>query len=135
MFKQLTDELFVAPQLSLEDINEAIAAGFKTFICNRPDAESPDQPAEAELRKRIEEQGGRFVSIPVSGGNFTLEAVSEYKATVASAEKPCLAYCRSGTRSTVLWALGQVNEMSVEDILETAENAGYDLSHMLERLR
>ena len=41
---------------------------------------------------------------------------------------PVIAYCRSGNRSTVLWALNQAGRMPEDEILSTADAAGYDLS-------
>ncbi len=35
-FKQITPGFSVSGQLSLDDLNEAVAQGFKSIICNRP---------------------------------------------------------------------------------------------------
>ena len=48
--------------------------------------------------------------------------------------KPVLVYCRSGMRSTALWALSQAGTLPVEDIVEAAAMAGYDLKPFLPRL-
>ena len=43
---------------------------------------------------------------------------------------PVFAYCRSGTRSTTLWALSQAGEAPADEIISAAANAGYDMSHL-----
>ena len=44
-------------------------------------------------------------------------------------DAPVLAYCRSGTRSTLLWALTMARSgMHPAEIAEKAANAGYDIA-------
>jgi len=47
---------------------------------------------------------------------------------------PVLAFCRSGTRSTTLWALSQAGKMPAHEIVAAAAHAGYDMSHLLGHL-
>ena len=50
-------------------------------------------------------------------------------AALEGAEGKTLAYCRSGTRSTLLWALAKAKTgMSAEEIARLAGNAGYDIT-------
>ncbi|MGE4327509.1 MAG: sulfur transferase domain-containing protein, partial [Pseudodonghicola sp.] len=49
---------------------------------------------------------------------------------IADATGPVLGYCRTGTRSTVIWALGQAGTLPVDEILEKASAAGYQLDHL-----
>ncbi|KAA5800933.1 TIGR01244 family phosphatase [Alkalicaulis satelles] len=130
--RPLTDQLSVSPQISAEDIKAAAEAGFDVIINNRPDGEDPGQPEAANLQALAEAAGLTYVHIPVSGGQFTKDAVDGFKA--AAAQGKTLAYCRTGTRCTVLWALGQAGEMSGDDIIARAANAGYDLSGLRPRL-
>ena len=53
---------------------------------------------------------------------------------VSLAEQPVLAFCRTGTRCTTLWALTQADEQDNASILANAEQAGYDLSQLADRL-
>ena len=48
---------------------------------------------------------------------------------------PTLAFCRTGTRCTMLWALDAVRRQPVEDVLHTATVAGYDLGGLRPRLQ
>ena len=53
-------------------------------------------------------------------------------ALAEAGDKPVLAYCRSGTRSTLLWALAQARSgMAPEAIAAHAAGAGYDVSPIM----
>jgi uncharacterized protein (TIGR01244 family) len=41
-----------------------------------------------------------------------------------------LAYCASGTRSSILWSLIQAGQMPTDDILRATQEAGYELGGM-----
>ena len=43
---------------------------------------------------------------------------------------PVFAFCRSGTRSTTLWALSQAGQEQSESIIGAAAQAGYDMNHL-----
>jgi uncharacterized protein (TIGR01244 family) len=131
-FRKVTDQFSVAPQIALDDIARAAAAGFKLLINNRPDGESPDQPSSDEVEALAEAAGLDYAHIPVVGGP-TPEAVHAEMAVLAEAEGPALAFCRSGTRSIVVWSIGQAlsGARSRADLIALGAQAGYDLSGVL----
>ncbi|MCS6759167.1 MAG: sulfur transferase domain-containing protein, partial [Candidatus Devosia euplotis] len=47
--KRINDHVSVSEQIYPEDVAALKAAGFVTIVNNRPDGESPDQPAGAEI--------------------------------------------------------------------------------------
>jgi len=124
----------VAPQIQPTDMKELAAQGFRTVICNRPDAEEATQPDADTMRAAAEAAGLTFLHIPVSGGDFPADAVEEFRAVRTGASGPVLAYCRTGTRSMTLEALANPDGLSPFDILEQAHDAGYDLSSIADRL-
>ncbi|WP_312530404.1 TIGR01244 family sulfur transferase [Paracoccus sp. (in: a-proteobacteria)] len=125
--RQLTPDLAVTPQILPEDLSDLAAAGFRVVINNRPDAEvGPDLDSEA-MGRAAAEAGMAYHYIPFSPGEITAQMISAY-ADALSEPGPKVAYCRSGNRSTVLWALTQAGRLPEAEILETAANAGYDLS-------
>jgi sulfide:quinone oxidoreductase len=128
--KSLSSDLSVAPQISPEDVNTIAAEGFRTLINNRPNGEAPGQPSGDTIAQASESAGLDYKFQPVISGGFTLQDVEEFGQLLEAAEKPALAYCRTGTRCTMLWALSQAGKMDTDDIIEAAENAGYDLSGM-----
>ena len=132
--RHLSSKLSVSPQLSLTDLAAAKAAGFKTLINNRPDADTADQPGSAQLAAEAANQGLSYHHLPVVGGAITDTQVDAFRTLLTEAEGPILAFCRSGTRCTVLWALSQVGERSPETLVHQAAQAGYDLNGLLPEL-
>ena len=131
---ELTPGLSVSPQLSLADVGAAAALGFRSIIVNRPDDEEPGQPTSALTQAMAEQQGLGFAAIPVVPGKISDADIAAFGAALESLEGPVLAYCRTGTRSATLWALGAASNLSVDAILKTTARAGYDLKSLRPRL-
>ena len=129
--RRVTPDLAVSPQISPEEVAAVKAAGFASIVCNRPDGESFDQPAFAEVEAAAEAAGLATLFLPVAGGGMTQGHVDAMAQAWPDLPKPVLAYCRSGTRSITLWALSQRGEVDREVLIAAARNAGYDLSQML----
>ncbi len=128
-FRRLSDSVMASPQISLDDIEAAHEQGVTLIICNRPDDEEPGQLNSAEIRLAAAEKGIEYLWVPISGGNFGEPQVKEMSDALAAAEGKVLAYCRSGTRSTLLWALAEASKGGDPDQLaRQAHTAGYDLS-------
>ena len=128
--RQITDSYYVAPQISPEDIPALKEAGIVAVICNRPDAEVPPSHQAAALRAAAEAAGLRFDAVPLTHQTMTPDNIARHRDLIESAGGPVLAYCASGTRSSVAWALGeaQAGTRSTDDILSRTSAAGYDLS-------
>lgn len=131
--KKINDRVSVSPQILVEDIAAIKQAGFKTIINNRPDGEAPDQPTSAQIKAAAEAEGINFVEIPMGREGVSPEMIAQTQTAFAGAE-PVLAYCRSGTRSTTLWALSQAGKQDAQEIINAAANAGYDISHLSNHL-
>lgn len=129
MFRKLDDSISVAGQIAPEDIAEAARQGFTLVINNRPDGEAPDQPSSAEMKAAADAAGLGYAAIPITHAGFTQEQVIAMGDALARANGPVLAFCRSGTRSTLVWALARARAGDNADVLaEKAAQAGYDLS-------
>jgi sulfide:quinone oxidoreductase len=128
-FRRLSDTVLVAPQIALSDIAEAAALGVTTVVSNRPNGEEPGQPTAAEVARAAQAAGVAFVHAPVVG--FPDEAAIEAVGEVLAKGEPVLMFCRSGTRSTVTWALAMRRTGADADGLrEVGARAGYDLSRL-----
>ena len=126
-FVRLTDAVSVAGQMTPDRIAQAAAEGFRAVINNRPDGEEPNQSTEAEVQAAAEAAGLAYRFIPVAQG-FSREQVTARAAALA-ADGPILAFCRSGTRSTNLWALAEASRGADADaLIEAAASGGYDIS-------
>ena len=128
MFRRLTDQLQVSPQIGLAEVAEAAAAGVTLIVNNRPEDESEDQTPGAEIEAAARAAGLSYITIPITHAGFSEPQVSAMAAALAGANGPVLAYCRSGTRSTLLWALAEASQGGDPDALTNmAAKAGYDL--------
>lgn len=128
-FRPLVDGLSVAPQVTEADIRAAHAEGYRTIINNRPDGEEPGQLSSVDAAGLAAELGIDYVYLPATMP--TLEAVAPaFGEALARSQGPVLAHCRSGTRSTILWALAEAKAgaLDCDAILRSAAAAGYDLS-------
>jgi uncharacterized protein (TIGR01244 family) len=128
MFRTLDPSISVFGQIAPEDVAAAKDQGFTTIINNRPEEEEPGQPAGAAIETAAREAGLTYVAIPVSPGGFTPAQVEQMAAALHEADGPVLAFCRSGTRSTFLWALARhIMGDDGETLIAKAADAGYDL--------
>ena len=121
-------DTFVAGQIDPADVAEAAAAGVAMIVNNRPDHEEPGQPTAEQIRLAAEAAGLAYRHIPVAGGlaSDQVEAMAE---AIDRAEGKLLAFCRSGTRSTYLWALARAARgAEAETLVRQAAAAGYDLT-------
>jgi len=129
MFRTLDDSISVFGQIEPEDVVAAKEQGFTMIINNRPDDEQPGQPAGAEIEAAARAAGMGYVAIPVDHSGFAEWQVSAMADALEKADGPVLAFCRSGTRSTYLWALARHRLGDEgEGLIAKAANAGYDLS-------
>ena len=128
-FRRLSDSMLASPQISPDDIAAAKELGVSLIICNRPDDEDTGQPAAAEIERLASEAGIAFVWIPVTSAGFSQPQVEAMRDALDSTEGSVLGYCRSGTRSTLLWSLAQASKGEDPDVLAAAaQDAGYDVS-------
>ena len=130
--RRITPDYAVSPQIEPEDLPEIAAQGFRTLVCNRPDAENPMELSSEIMRVATEAAGLRFIDNPVTHPTMTPERIATQVAALG--DGPVLAYCASGTRSSILWSLGQAGRMPADDILSATARAGYDLSALRPRL-
>jgi uncharacterized protein (TIGR01244 family) len=126
----LAETVRAAPQFTLEDVAEIAALGVRRVINNRPNGEDAGQPSSAEMERAVRAAGMTYVHAPVTGMPGA-EAVSAVAAALETGE-PLLMYCRSGTRSTIAWALAMrsLGRGEPDDLRAAAAAAGYDLSRL-----
>ncbi len=127
-FIKLANNFYVSPQITAEDVNVAKRMGVELIICNRPDGEEPNQPLKADIANAAQDLGIKFAFIPIDGRGVTRLHIEDFQKATKGNEGPVLAYCRSGTRSTMLRAFSRaVNGDIIAEIIGEASEAGYDL--------
>ncbi|MAP14198.1 MAG: TIGR01244 family sulfur transferase [Sulfitobacter sp.] len=128
--RQITPRYFVAPQIEPGDMESLRAQGITRILCNRPDAEVPPSHQAAAMRDAAEAAGIAFAEQPLTHQTMTPDVIANNRALGVDTDDTVLAYCASGTRSTIAWALGQAGEMDSDAIIEAARQGGYDLENM-----
>ena len=128
-FRQLSETVLASPQLTLADIEAARAEGVRLIVNNRPEGEAADQTPGPAVEAAARAAGMDYVAIPIGQGGFGEVQVQAMSDALANAKGKVLAYCRSGTRSTLLWALARCAEgADPEAVSRAAAAAGYDLA-------
>lgn len=132
--KPLDEQLSVSGQLNSSDIAALAAQGVRTLICNRPDGEGNDQTGFEEIVRAAQANQIRCHYLPVQTGTVSDEDAQAFGKLLADSQGRVHAYCRSGMRSTTLWALSQSASRPFPDIVKRAKQAGYDMAGVAARI-
>jgi len=128
-FRELTDDFFASPQIEAADVSDAKQIGITLIVNNRPDGEEPTAPQGDEIASAAEAAGIDYLAIPVGHSGFSLPQVEAMADALKANSGKVLGYCRSGTRSTLLWAMARAKMGDAPDeIAAAAERGGYSTS-------
>ncbi|MRU15926.1 TIGR01244 family phosphatase [Roseovarius sp. A21] len=133
--RKLSDEFSVSPQVDASEMDEIVQAGFKSILCNRPDGEEYGQPEYDDVAKAAEAAGLEVRSVPIVSGMVTPQAAQDFAQALEDMPKPILAYCRTGTRCTMLWSLVKFDDLGGDAILKATQEAGYDMGGLVRQLQ
>ncbi len=128
--RALTPTYAVSPQIDPADLPAIKAAGYTTIIDNRPDGEIPPDLHTDVMRAAAESLGLTFVANPVIGGGMTMDNVTTQRAAIDAATGPVFAYCASGNRSSVVWAIAHAAQLPADDLIGIPARFGYQLEHL-----
>lgn len=128
--RAITPDYAVSPQIEPGDLPAIKAAGYVTVIDNRPDGEIPPHLHTAAMRAAAEALGLTFVANPVIGGALTMDNVTAQAAAIAASSGPVFAYCASGNRSSVVWALANAGKRPTDELIGLPARFGYQLEHL-----
>jgi uncharacterized protein (TIGR01244 family) len=121
--------LQVAGRLDRSDIEALARAGVRTIVNNRPDGEDPGQLDAAEARPIAEALGLGYHHIPITAQSLSHADVDAFAAVLREAPAPVVAHCRSGTRSTLLWALTRLRDgADPQSLVAAAARHGIDIA-------
>jgi len=132
--KALTPHLSVSPQILASELQAVADAGFKALICNRPDGEGADQPSFDEIAQAAAALGLQASYLPAETGKVRDEDGKAFGALLHQLPGPVLAYCRTGMRSTTMWALSQSGITPLPQILEAGRKAGFEMQSLVQRI-
>ncbi len=127
--RQLDGTTFVSGQIRPEDVAQLKQQGITMIVNNRPDGEDPDQPRAADIEAAAEEAGIAYRFVPIQRGIGPADVECMQEAMAEAAGGKLLAFCRSGNRSALAWAVARRDQgASVEEIEQAAARAGIDLA-------
>ena len=132
--KMLTPDLSVMPQVSEADIAELSRCGFRSIISNRPEGESPDQPEWSAIAAAAHRHGMAARHIPVVASQIDDEDIAAFAAALRDLPTPIAAFCRTGTRAALLWALANEVSLTADERLRIAAAQGFDLAPFRARI-
>ena len=132
--QKLNQPYAVSPQIGPSDLTAIKAAGYVAIINNRPDAEIPSDLHNDIMQRAAKDAGLAFFTNPVIGGMMTMENVTEQAAAIAASSGPVLAYCASGNRSSVVWALSNAGKLPTDDLIGIPARFGYQLEGLRSQL-
>lgn len=112
--KWLNSELAISPQIDPADIETLASLGFRSIIGNRPEHETADQPEWADIKAAATARGMEGVQIPVVASQISDEDMQSFRAALERLPKPIFAFCRTGTRSILLWVLANDASLTVD---------------------
>ena len=139
MQRQLDDKTMVCGQITPGEIPAIRELGVTMIVNNRPDDEDEGQPASDEIEAAAVAAGIAYRHIPIvrGMGPADVEAMREAIAAVAQVEGgKMFAFCRSGNRSALAWAVAR-SEDGVEraEIERCVEGAGFAVGPVAHLLR
>lgn len=132
--RPITQDFTVSPQIEVGDVAAVVDAGYRSILCNRPDGEDYGQPAYDAVAAAAEAAGLAVRWVPIVSGQMTQAALDEFRAALDEMPKPILAYCRTGTRCTMLWSITRFDDLGGDEILRATAEAGYDMSGLVAQL-
>jgi len=128
-FRRLSETMLASPQIAADDVAAARSEGVTLIVNNRPEGEAADQTPGAEIEAAARAAGIGYLAIPIGHSGFSRPQIEAMAEALENAPGPVLGYCRSGTRSTLLWALAQASRgEDPEALAAAATEAGYDLA-------
>ena len=136
MQRQLDEKTLVDGQIGPNDVATLKAMGVTLIVNNRPDGEDANQPTSDEIEAAAKEQGLDYRHVPIARGlgPSDIEAMREAMHSVGDGK--LFAFCRSGNRSTLAWAVAKSEDgVSREELNRRANEAGFDLGPVAHLLR
>jgi uncharacterized protein (TIGR01244 family) len=126
---KITDQLSVSKQISLADVVALAKAGYGAVINNRPDGEVPKELDHEAVESEAKKQGLGYAYLPIVAAAVTRKDVHDFENLLLRQDKPILAYCQSGRRCYLMYALTRVLNEGASPLALVAEAAmkGYDL--------
>lgn len=126
----IEDGFFVSTQIMPDHFAMLKAQGIKIIVNNRPDGERGFYPTDAEMAELAKGNDMEYHFIPVNPMALTMDTVDAFASSLDEASGPVVAYCASGRRSAMVWALVKASSKSADEIISVCAAQGHDLNQM-----
>ena len=135
MIRQLDDKTLVSGQVAPHEVAGLAEQGITMLVNNRPDGEDDGQPLAGDIEDAAAAAGIAYRHIPIIRGIGPSDIEAMQEAMRETGDGKLLAFCRSGTRSALTWALAKrADGAAAEDVMSRVSAAGFDpapIAHLL----
>ena len=135
MAHELDATTLVGGQIAPPDVAGLKAQGVTMIVNNRPDGEDVGQPTSAEIEAAARDAGLDYRHVPIARGMGPSDVEAMRSAIHAAGAGKIFAYCRTGIRSALAWAVAKSEDgMSRGELERCVGGAGFNLapvSHLL----
>jgi len=136
MQRQLDDKTLVDGQIGPGDVASLKAIGVTLIVNNRPDGEDVGQPTSEEIEAAARDAGIDYRHVPIARGLGPSDIEAMREAMHSAGEGKLFAFCRSGNRSTLAWAVAKSEDgVPSDELHRQANEAGFDLGPVAHLLR
>ena len=136
MHRQLDEKTLVNGQISPDDVAELKTLGVTLIVNNRPDGEDVGQPESDDIEAAAKAHGIDYRHVPIARGLGPSDIEAMREAMHSVGEGKLFAFCRSGNRSTLAWAVARSEDgVPREELDRMANQAGFDLGPVAHLIR
>ncbi len=136
MHRQLDEKTLVGGQIGPDDVPALKEQGVTLIINNRPDGEDVGQPEGEEIEAAAKAAGIDYRHVPIARGLGPSDIEAMRDAINSARDGKLLAFCRSGNRSVLAWAVARSEDgVPREELNRLANEAGFDLGPVAHLIR
>ena len=136
MHRQLDEKTLVGGQIGPDDVASLKELGVTLIINNRPDGEDVGQPEGDDIEAAAQSAGIDYRHVPIARGLGPSDIEAMREAINSVGEGKLFAFCCSGNRSALAWAVARSEDgVSREELNRLANEAGFDLGPVAHLLR
>ncbi len=126
---KLANDIWVGATPTAAMLAQLSRFGIQSIICNQQDSEEIRVLTSKQCESVARQLGMSYTQAIVEDRHrVSEEEVQRFKAAYDAAPKPVFVYCRAGYRAALVWALSQLENREIEDLIEEVFDVGYDLT-------
>ena len=136
MHRQLDEKTLVGGQIGPDDVPALKQQGVTLIVNNRPDYEDAGQPEGDDIEAAARAAGIDYRHVPIARGLGPSDIEAMREAINSVNEGKLFAFCRSGNRSALAWAVARSEDgVPREELDRMANQAGFDLGPVAHLIR